>query len=105
MDATQYMNQSRFAEGLNALAENFDVSGTIERIGGNINVYNRILSSFYLQNKDAEMDLRNKFNRNFRLFRNKLHNIRTGCRILVIWNWRIWLFAWKMPSILVIRTM
>lgn len=80
MDATQYMNQSRFAEGLNALAENFDVSGTIERIGGNINVYNRILSSFYLQNKDAEMDLRNKFNRNFRLFRNKLHNIRTGCQ-------------------------
>ena len=43
-------------------------------------MYNRILATFYEQNKDAVNDLRRKFNTDYRGFRSRVHNIRTGCQ-------------------------
>ena len=79
-DVKQYMTESRYSEGLKRLENNFDVVRTLDRIGGNIDVYNRILATFYEQNKDAVNDLRRKFNTDYRGFRSRVHNIRTGCQ-------------------------
>lgn len=79
-DVTQYITDSRYSEGLKKLEDFFDVVTTLEKIGGSIDVYNRILSTFYNQNKDSGNDLNFRFKNDYRGFRNKLHNIRTGCQ-------------------------
>ena len=79
-DVTQYISESRYSEGLKKLEDFFDVAGVLERIGGSIDVYNRILTTFYNQNKNANAELRSRFNNDYRGFRNKIHNIRNGCQ-------------------------
>ncbi|MBO6166376.1 MAG: response regulator [Eubacterium sp.] len=79
-DVKQYMTESRYSEGLKKLENNFDVVRTLDRIGGNIEVYNRILATFYEQNKDAVKDLKKRINSDYRGFRSRIHNIRTGCQ-------------------------
>lgn len=79
-DVTQYIRESRYSEGLTALNERLDVIGILDRIGGSIDVYNRMLTTFYNQNTDAVSDLRNRFGANFRAFRNRIHILRTGCQ-------------------------
>ncbi|MCR5213955.1 MAG: response regulator [Eubacterium sp.] len=79
-DVIQYLSESRYSEGLKKLEEYFDVAGVLGRIGGNIDVYNRILSTFYNQNKTSVQELKQKFNSDYRGFRNKIHSVRTGCQ-------------------------
>lgn len=79
-DVTQYISESRYSDGLKKLEDFFDVAGVLERIGGSIDVYNRILTTFYNQNKNANVELRSRFNNDYRGFRNKIHNIRNGCQ-------------------------
>lgn len=79
-DVTQYLSESRYSEGLKKLEDYFDVKGVLTRIGGNIDVYNKILSTFYNQNKDSAEELSNKIDTDYRGFRIKIHNIRTGCQ-------------------------
>ena len=79
-DVTQYITESRYSEGLRKLEDFFDVVGVLGRIGGNIDVYNRILSTFYNQNKTSVEELRQKFEDDYRGFRNKIHSVRTGCQ-------------------------
>ena len=79
-DVTQYITDSRYSEGLKKLEDFFDVVTTLEKIGGSIDVYNRILSTFYNQNKEAGSDLNFRFKNDYRGFRNRIHNIRTGCQ-------------------------
>ncbi len=79
-DVIQYLTESRYSEGLKKLEEFFDVAGVLGRIGGNIDVYNRILSTFYNQNKNSAEELRQKFSSDYRGFRNKIHSVRTGCQ-------------------------
>ena len=75
-----YTNESRFREGLESLQGLLDVAGTLERIGGSVEVYNRIISTFYNQNKNAPEELQAKFGKNFRAFRTRLHSTRTGAQ-------------------------
>ncbi len=79
-DVKQYMTESRYSEGLKKLENHFEVVKTLDRIGGSIEVYNRILATFFEQNKDAINDLRKKYDEDFRGFRSRIHNIRTGCQ-------------------------
>ncbi|MCR5543991.1 MAG: response regulator, partial [Eubacterium sp.] len=79
-DVTEYISESRYGEGLKKLEEYMDVLSILDKIGGNIDVYNRILSTFYNQNKDAIKELDEKLSSDFRGFRNKIHNIRNGCQ-------------------------
>ena len=74
------MLRHRFSEGLVELQDYLDVAGTLERIGGSIEVYNRILSTFYNQNQNAPEELKIKFSKNYRTFRARVHNIRTGAQ-------------------------
>ena len=77
-DMNQYIRESRFSEGLERLSEKLEVSRVLEKIGGNIDVYNKIVSSFYSRNKDAEEELMVKFDSDYRGFRNRIHGIRTS---------------------------
>ncbi|MCR5227292.1 MAG: response regulator [Eubacterium sp.] len=79
-DVAQYISESRYGEGLKKLEDYLDVVSVLDRIGGNIEVYNKILSTFYTQNKDARSELDEKLISDFRGFRNKIHSIRTGCQ-------------------------
>ena len=79
-DVTQYINDSRYSAGLKKLEDFFDVMGTLEKIGGNIDVYNRILSTFYSQNEKSIEELDFRFKNDYRGFRNRIHNIRNGCQ-------------------------
>ncbi len=77
-DLTRYISESRFASGLTKLQPYLDVSGTLEKIGGSIEVYNRILSTFFNQNQNAPEELKQKFNKNLRAFRTRIHSVKTG---------------------------
>ena len=79
-DLTKYISESRFGEGLVELQKLLDVAGTLERIGGSIEVYNRILSTFYNQNQNMPEDLKAKFSKNYRTFRARLHNVKNGAQ-------------------------
>ena len=79
-DNMEYMSDSRYSVGLKKLEEFFDVATVLERIGGNIEVYNRILLTFYNQNIDSVQELKQRYQRDLRGFRNKIHIIRNGCQ-------------------------
>lgn len=79
-DILQYLTDSRYAAGLKKLNEHFDVVGTLERIGGNIDVYHRILSTFCTKHQGTGPELKEKFYSQYRQFRSRLHVIRTGCQ-------------------------
>ena len=79
-DIVQYMSESRYSEGLNILQQYIDVVGTLEKIGGNIDVYNKILDTYYNQNLTITDELKEKFTENYRAFRNRIHNIRTSAQ-------------------------
>ena len=77
-DMSQYIKESRYSEGLEKLSLKLDVAKVLEKIGGNINVYNKMLSSFYTRNKNVEEELRLKFHEDYRGFRSRVHAIRTS---------------------------
>ncbi|MBO4863446.1 MAG: response regulator [Eubacterium sp.] len=79
-DVTQYISDSRYSVGLKKLEDYFDVVTVLEKIGGSIDVYNRILNTFFNQYKDAAEDLSFRFKNDYRGFRNRIHNIRNGCQ-------------------------
>ena len=80
VNLTGYTNESRYREGLEILQGHLDVAGTLERIGGSVEVYNRILSTFFNQNQNAPEELQTKFTKNYRAFRTRLHSVRTGAQ-------------------------
>ncbi|MBO6268860.1 MAG: response regulator, partial [Clostridium sp.] len=75
-----YTENVQNLEGLQELEAYLDVSGVLEKIGGSVEVYNRILSTFYSQNQNAEEELKEKFSDNYRSFRSRIHNIRNGAQ-------------------------
>ena len=77
-DMDQYIRESRYSEGLEKLSSRLEVSRILEKIGGNIDVYNKLVSSFYSRNLNAGEELRTKFESDYRRFRNRIHGIRTS---------------------------
>lgn len=76
-DVKLLIEGSRFHEGLVRLQESLDVEGAIQRIGGSIEVYNKLIHAFYSQNKDVANTLAEKSSRDIRAFKTKIHSIRT----------------------------
>ena len=76
-DVKLLIEGSRFCEGLRRLQESLDVEEAIQRIGGSIEVYNKLIRAFYMQNKDAADTLAEKSTRDIRTFKAKIHSIRT----------------------------
>jgi len=78
-DVATYIQESRYREGLGKLEKELDVAETLERIGGSIEVYNKLITTFYIQNQNAPEELQSLLHKNYRGFRNRIHNIRMGC--------------------------
>lgn len=68
---------SRFREGLVRLQESLEVEEAIQKIGGSIEVYNKLIHAFYIQNKEVASTLAEKSTRDIRAFKTKIHAIRT----------------------------
>ena len=77
-DMEQYISGSRYGEGLEKLKPYIDVEGAIAKIGGSIDVYNRLIVTYYNQNATAIDELYDKLGRDARGFKTKIHSIRTN---------------------------
>ena len=71
---------SRMREEQKELEPVLDVNGVLDKIGGNEEMYHRILSTFYTQNRNAPDELRQMFSGKYQSFRNRIHNIRNGAQ-------------------------
>lgn len=69
---------SRFSDGIEKLKDVLDVELAIEKIGGSIDVYNKLVNIFYNQNVNAVKELREKQSRDIRSFKLKIHSIKTN---------------------------
>lgn len=76
-DIAIYIHGSRYREGLEKLAAHIDVENAIERIGGSIDVFNRLVVAYYNQNESAPDDLSKKLEKDIRGFKTKIHTIKT----------------------------
>ena len=76
-DVRLLMEGSRFGKGLIRLSESLDVEGAIQKIGGSIEVYNKLIHAFYTQNRDVSQTLTEKSTRDIRGFKARIHSIRT----------------------------
>lgn len=76
-DITIYIEGSRYSDGLNEMKSCVDVEAAIEKIGGSIDVFNKLIVAYYNQNSNAVEDLFEKFEHDLRGFKAKIHTIKT----------------------------
>lgn len=77
-DIASYISGSRYGDGLAKLRPYMDVEYAIEKIGGSIDVYNKLLRMFYEQNAAASEELYKKAGKDVRGFKIKIHALRTA---------------------------
>ncbi len=75
-DIADYIENSRYGDGLVKLTQHFSVEDAIRRIGGSIEVYNRLIMAFYHNHKDAVADLKKRYEKDKHGFKMKLHTLR-----------------------------
>ena len=78
-DTRKYIEASRYGEGLLKLESMLELDGAIEKIGGSIEVYNKLIVAFFERNQKAVAELLEKRTRDKHGFKMKVHNIRMGC--------------------------
>lgn len=78
-DTMQYIEGSRYGEGLLKLSEYIDLTRAIEKIGGGIEVYNKLIVAFYNRNSKVVIDLIDLKKHDRHGLKNRLHSIRMGC--------------------------
>ncbi len=74
----QYIDNSRFRDGLFKLKRLLEVEYVLERIGGSIEVYNKLIYSFYNQNIAVIDELPEKADKDARGFKSRVHSLRTN---------------------------
>ncbi|MBE5944655.1 MAG: response regulator [Lachnospiraceae bacterium] len=77
-DIQQYIEGSRYKEGLEKIGNYIDVEYALEKIGGSIDVFNKLLKSFYNQNQSTSEELYKKAKTDIRGFKVKVHSLRTS---------------------------
>lgn len=77
-DIKRYIEESRYSEGLFRLMPMIDVENTIEKIGGSIDVFNKLIRVYYNQNSMAVEELSEKSGKDIRGMKSKVHAIRTN---------------------------
>ncbi|MGN0435461.1 MAG: response regulator, partial [Wujia sp.] len=77
-DIEIYIEGSRFGEGLEKIKPYVDVVVAIEKIGGSIDVFNKLLKAYYSQNTYTAQELTEKHGKDARGFRNKIHAVKTS---------------------------
>lgn len=76
-DIEKYIMGSRFSEGMLELDEYMSVESAIEKIGGSIEVFNKLINAYYNQNKNAPDELLNVIGKDMRTFKTKIHTLKT----------------------------
>lgn len=77
-DMLLYIEKSRFRDGLKKIEEFIEVEDEIERIGGSIDVFNKLVVAYYNQNATAPEELPKKFEKDYRGFKAKIHIVKTS---------------------------
>lgn len=77
-DSIKSINSSIYKEGLEYLSKSLNVEETIERIGGNIDVFNKLVKSFYIQHESAADDVLERFEKDIRGFKATVHSLKTS---------------------------
>lgn len=77
-DLKIYIGNSRYSDGLSKLSEVLDIEAALKKIGGSIDVFNKLLTIFYNQNASAGEELYEKQGKDARGFKTKIHSIKTN---------------------------
>lgn len=75
-DIAKYIEGSRYRDGLVNLEPEIDVESAVEKIGGSIEVFNKLVLAYYNQNQDAVVLLYDMLDKNIRGFKKKIHSLR-----------------------------
>ncbi|MDE6024329.1 MAG: response regulator [Lachnospiraceae bacterium] len=76
-DISNYIEGSMYRDGLIRLEPYIDVENAINKIGGSIDVFNKLITAYYNQNYNAVEELYDKFGNDMRGFKAKIHTIKT----------------------------
>lgn len=74
----EYISNSKYAEGLQKLEENINIKKAIEKIGGSIDVFNKILRSFYKKNNNLKDIIEAHGSSDTRWFKQRIHTLKTA---------------------------
>ncbi len=78
-EAEPYVVSSRYSDGLAKLNQYLEVEAAIDKIGGSIDVYNKLVVAYYNQHSASIEELFEKYGKDARGFKTKIHAIRTAC--------------------------
>lgn len=74
----KYITESRYWDGLLEMSDEIDAVAGLEKVGGSVDVYNKLLTAFYNQNTVQISQLEEAFGKSLRDFRNRIHNIKNN---------------------------
>ncbi|MBR3834590.1 MAG: response regulator [Lachnospiraceae bacterium] len=77
-ETEQHIDNSRYRDGLVKLKNTIEIEYAIEKIGGNIDMYNKLVSSFYNHNTIIIDELYDKIDKDARGFKTRIHSLRTN---------------------------
>ena len=77
-DIEEYINNSEYADALSKLDEYINVKRAIEKIGGSIDVFNKIIRAFYKQNKNLKDNIETHDASDTRWFKRKVHTLKAS---------------------------
>ncbi len=77
-ETEQHIDNSRFRDGLVKLKDNIEIEYAIEKIGGNIDMYNKLVTTFYNHNTIVIDELYDKIDKDARGFKTRIHSLRTN---------------------------
>lgn len=77
-ETEQHIDNSRYKDGLVKLKDNIEIEYAIEKIGGNIDMYNKLVTTFYNHNTIVIDELYDKIDKDARGFKTRIHSLRTN---------------------------
>lgn len=77
-ETEQHIDNSRYKDGLVKLKDTIEIEYAIEKIGGNIDMYNKLVATFYNHNTIVIDELYDKIDKDARGFKTRIHSLRTN---------------------------
>ncbi len=77
-ETEQHIDNSRYKDGLVKLKDTIEIEYAIEKIGGNIDMYNKLVTTFYNHNTIVIDELYDKIDKDARGFKTRIHSLRTN---------------------------
>ncbi len=77
-ETEQHIDNSRYRDGLVKLKDTIEIEYAIEKIGGNIDMYNKLITTFYNHNTIIIDELYDKIDKDARGFKTRIHSLRTN---------------------------